>query len=56
MILFTTTFINITDGDVSTMLGYVSDFVSDLTPLLLPIVAIGVGLIVFAVIIKAIRG
>lgn len=54
--LFTTTFINITDGDISSMIGYIKDLISDLTPLMLPIIAIGVGLIIFAVIIKAIRG
>lgn len=55
-LLYTTTFIEIDSGDVNTMLGYVYDLLNDLEPLLLPIVAIGVGLIVFVVIIRAIRG
>lgn len=50
------TFINITDDNVSTTLGYVKDMITDLTPLMLPVIAILLGLIVFSVIIRAIRG
>jgi len=50
------TFLTITDGDVATMTAYITDFLGDLTPLMLPIIAIGVGLIIFVAIIRAIRG
>jgi len=48
------TFLTITEGDITTMLGYVSAFVSDLTPLLLPVVAIGLGIFIFWAIVKSI--
>jgi len=50
------TFLSITDGDIATMTSYTTDFLGDLTPLLLPVVAIGVGLIIFVAIVRAIRG
>lgn len=56
MTLFTTTFMTFTSGDIATMTDYIKDFISDFTPLLLPIIAIGVGLIILSVIIRAIRG
>ena len=49
------TFLTLTAGDITAMLEYVKDFILDLTPLLLPIIAIGVGLIVFYAIVRAIR-
>lgn len=49
------TFITITDQNITDMLGYVSDLLTDLTPLLLPIVAVGVGIFIFWAIVKAIK-
>lgn len=50
------TFITWTESDTTSMLGYVADLISDLQPLLIPIIAIGIGLIVVGAIISAIRG
>jgi len=50
------TFINWTDANTSSTIGVVKDLISDLTPLLIPVIAIGLGLIIFTVIVKAIRG
>lgn len=55
-ILLTTTFFTFSGDDVATMTGYITDFLGDFTPLLLPIIAVGVGLIILTVIIKALRG
>lgn len=49
-------FIDWTPENTTAMLGYMSGFIADLTPLLTPIIAIGLGLIVFTVIVRAIRG
>ncbi|GAH91925.1 unnamed protein product [marine sediment metagenome] len=49
------TFITIESADITAMIGYISDFLTDLTPLLLPIVAVGVGIFVFWAIVKAIK-
>ena len=48
------TFFTITDADINKMLGYVGDLVGDLTHLMLPIIAIGLGIFIFWAIIKAI--
>lgn len=53
--ILTTTFFTFTDADITKMLGYVGDLISDLTPLLLPIIAIGLGVIIFWAIVRAIR-
>lgn len=50
------TFITWTEENTSTMLGYTRDIISDLTPLIIPIIAIGLGLLIFTVVIKSIRG
>jgi len=50
------TFFTITSENITAMLGYVSDLIEDLTPLLLPIIGVLVGLIVFWAILNAIRG
>ncbi|GAI43770.1 unnamed protein product, partial [marine sediment metagenome] len=42
-------------ADITLMIGYISDFLTDLTPLLLPIVAVGVGIFIFWAIVKAIK-
>jgi divalent metal cation (Fe/Co/Zn/Cd) transporter len=49
------TFLTITPDNITTMLGYVSDLIGNLTPLLLPIIAVGVGIFIFWAIVKAIR-
>ncbi|GAH94192.1 unnamed protein product [marine sediment metagenome] len=49
------TFITITGENVTTTIGYIQDFLSDLTPLLLPIIAVAVGIFIFWAIVKAIR-
>ena len=49
-------FIDWTTENTTTMLSYMSGFISDLTPILMPIIAIGLGLLVFSVIVRAFRG
>lgn len=56
MLPFLATFFTITDDNVSTTLGYVKDLIGDLTPFLTIIVAVGIGLIIFSVIVSTIRG
>jgi len=56
MIILLGTFLTWEAGDTTEMLGYVSDLITDLTPLLVPIIAVGVGLIIVSAIISAIRG
>jgi len=48
------TFFTISETDITTMLGYVGSLVEDLTPLMLPIIAIGLGIFIFWAIVKAI--
>lgn len=50
------TFIDWTSQNTTDMLGYVKDLITDITPLLLPIIAISVGLIIVIAIIRALRG
>lgn len=50
------TFFTITDANVSTTIGYIKDIIGDFTPFLTIIVAIGIGLIIFSVIVNTIRG
>ena len=50
------TFLTWTPQMTTDMIGYIEDIITDLTPLLVPIIAIGLGLIIFAVILKAVRG
>lgn len=52
----TAVFIDWTQEMTDDMIGYMKDLLTDLTPLLIPIIAIGVGLIIVGVIIRAIRG
>lgn len=56
MPFFTGTFINWTPDMTNQMLNFMGDLISDFTPLLIPIIAIGVGLIVIGAIVHAIRG
>jgi len=53
--IFLGTFLTITAEDITAMLGYVSDIIGDLTPLLLPIIAVGVGIFIFWAIVKALK-
>jgi F0F1-type ATP synthase assembly protein I len=50
------TFFTIDSGNVSTTIGYVSDLISDTSPMWILIIGVGLGLIVFEVIVNAIRG
>lgn len=52
--MFLATFFTFTETDIDTMLGYVGDLISDITPLMLPVIAIGLGIFIFWAIIKAI--
>ncbi len=49
------TFVDILPADISTMLGYSKDLITDLTPLMLPIIAIGLGIFIVVAIIGAIK-
>ena len=53
--MFLGTFLTLTSGDITAMLGYVQNIITDLTPLMLPIIAAGVGIFIFWAIVKAIR-
>lgn len=44
-----------TASNTSEMLSYVVGTITDLTPLMIPIIAIGLGLIIFSVIVAVIR-
>jgi divalent metal cation (Fe/Co/Zn/Cd) transporter len=50
------TFFTISPENITAMLGYVSSFVGDMMPLLLPIVAVSLGILILWAIIGAIRG
>lgn len=50
------TFFTISEGDVSTTIGYIKDIIGDFTPFLTIIIAVGIGLIIFSVIVNTIRG
>lgn len=49
------TFLDITPENITSMLGYSKDLITDLTPLLLPIIAIGLGIFIVISIIGAIK-
>jgi hypothetical protein len=49
------TFFTITADNVSTTMGYAGGLISDLTPLLLPIVGVFLGLMIFWAITGAIK-
>lgn len=42
-------------ADITTMLGYSKDLITDLTPLMLPIIAIGIGIFIVVAIINAVK-
>ena len=52
----TSTFFEITPADITEMLGYVKGLISDLQPLLLIIIAVGLGIFIFWAIVSAIKG
>lgn len=52
----TYTFINWTDGMTADFLANITGLITDLSPLLVPVIAIAVGLIIVEAIISAIRG
>ncbi len=45
------TFFTITNDNITTMLGYVGDLISDVQPLLLAIVGVGLGLVILGAIV-----
>jgi hypothetical protein len=49
------TFISINASDTEQMLSYTSDFMTDMTPLLIPIIAVGVGIFIFWAIVHSIK-
>jgi len=49
------TFLNITSDNISTMISYTQALISDLTPLLLPIIGVGLGILVVWAIIRSFR-
>lgn len=48
--------IEITEGNMTAIVGYIGTIFSDLAPLILLIVGVGVGLMIISVIIKALKG
>jgi len=52
----TSTFLEIAPEDITEMLGYVKGLISDLQPLLLIIIAVGLGIFIFWAIVSAIKG
>lgn len=49
-------FLEITELNITTMLNYVKGLIGDLTPLLLIVLAIGLGIFIFWAIVSAIKG
>lgn len=49
-------FLEITELNITTMLDYVKGLIGDLTPLLLIVLAIGLGIFIFWAIVSAIKG
>lgn len=48
-------FLEISQANITTMLGYVKGLIEDLTPLLLVILAVGLGIFILWAIISAIK-
>jgi len=48
--------ISLSTGDANTMLGYAGTLISDLSPVWITIVGVGLGLLVVVAVIHAIRG
>lgn len=53
--MFLGTFITWSPDMTTAMIGYIQDFITDISPLLIPIIAIGLGLIIFSVVVSVIR-
>jgi len=49
------TFLDITPENITAMLGYTKNLILDMTPLLLPIIGIGLGILVVWAVIRAFR-
>lgn len=47
-----TTFLNIEPTDITAMLGYSTDFINNMKPILIPIIAISLGLIIISVLVR----
>jgi hypothetical protein len=47
------TFFTFSSSSITEMLGYVQDFITDISPLMLPIIAIGIGIFILLAIIGA---
>jgi len=54
-LMFLGTFITWTPEMTTGMIGYIQNFITDISPLLIPIIAIGLGLIIFSVVVSVIR-
>jgi hypothetical protein len=50
------TFFTISNENVSSTIGYAKDLISDTSPMWILIIGVALGLIVFEVIVNAIRG
>ena len=51
----TSTFLEISPEDITTMLGYMKGLLTDLQPLTLIIIAVGLGIFIFWAIVSAIK-
>jgi hypothetical protein len=49
------TFFTFSSSSIDTMLGYVGGFITDITPIMLPILAIGLGIFIVSAIIGSFR-
>jgi len=54
-ILLTGTFVDLEPADISSMLGYVQQLLTDLKPLLIPVIAIGLGIFIFWAVVSALK-
>jgi len=50
------TFVNWTSDMTTSLTANISAFITDISPLLIPVIAIGLGLIIISAIVSAIRG
>jgi hypothetical protein len=55
MPLFTGTFLEISPENITAMLNYTKNLITDMTPLLLPIIAVGLGILIIWAIIGAFK-
>lgn len=49
------TFLTITPENITAMIGYTKDLITDLTPILLIVVGVAVGIFIFWAIVRAIK-